>query len=417
MISSRDRIRLSLNHKEADRIPIDFGGMRSTGISTISYNRLLKKLCLDKNLAKMYDFVQQLAYPSEEVLKLFHIDVVDASRGFLPSDEDWRSWVLNDGTKCLIPKYLNIEIDENLNVFLKNDEGLILGKKPKNSLYIDHAYWVYKNLLKIPEEFKKTDLTKQMWATPTPEWYLDIFNDENYKTFINSIKEIYVNTDYAIMLGVGCSLFERGNYLRGMENFLCDLYTDKRGVERLLDTFLEGYLELLERVLKGVGKYVEILVFGDDLGTNTVPFFPKKKFREILKPRYKKMYDYVHAMSDCKIFLHSCGAVSEFIPDLVEIGMDILNPVQTSSYGMEPEKLKKEFGKHITFWGGGCDTIKILPYGSPKEVKEDVKKRINIFAEGGGFVFNQIHNILADVPPENIIAMFEAAYEYGFYKS
>jgi len=414
-MTPRERVKLSINHKESDRIPIDFGGMRSTGISIITYNKLRKKLGINDGLARMYDFIQQLAYPEQEILDLFHIDAIDTSRGFLKSNNEWREWTLNDGSRCLIPKYLNIEIDKDLTVFLKNEDGLILGKKPKSSLYIDQAYWVYGNLPSIPQDLDEEVLTKQMWAIPNPEWNIDIFDDNQYKLFINNIKDLYLNTGYAILLSVGCSLFERGNYLRGMENFLCDLYTDKKGVERLLDTFLEGYLELLKRVLKGVGKYVEILVFGDDLGTNTVPFFSKEKFREILKPRYKKMYDYVHAMSDCKIFLHSCGAISEFIPDLIEIGMDILNPVQTSSYGMEPEKLKKEFGKHITFWGAGCDTIKILPYGSPKEVKEDVKKRINIFAEGGGFVFNQIHNILADVPPENVIAMFEAAYEYGFY--
>ncbi|MHB8277527.1 MAG: uroporphyrinogen decarboxylase family protein [Candidatus Humimicrobiaceae bacterium] len=414
MVTSRERVLLALNHKEPDRVPIDFGGMRSTGISTISYNKLLKKLGIEKK-SRMYDFIQQLAYPDEEILKLFYVDIVDVSRYFLKSDNFWREWVLNDGSKCLIPKYLDIEINENSTVLLKNKEGLVLGKKPKDSLYTDHAYWVYKDFEKIPDKFEKSDLVKQMWAIPTPEWQQDIFNNESYKRFINNIKEASENTDYALILGIGCSLFERGNYLRGMENFLCDIYIGKRGVERLFDAFLEEYLKLLERVLSGVGKYIDILVFGDDLGSNQSTFFSKEKFRELFKPRYKKMYEYVHNKSKCKIFLHSCGAIYDFIPDLVEIGLDIINPVQTSASGMEPEKLKKEFGKDLTFWGGGCDTSKILPYGSPKDVKDDVEKRINIFAKGGGFIFNQVHNILADIPPENVIAMFESAYKYGFY--
>jgi uroporphyrinogen decarboxylase len=138
-------------------------------------------------------------------------------------------------------------------------------------------------------------------------------------------------------------------------------------------------------------------------------------FKEIFKPRYKKMWDFVHERSDCKVFLHSCGSVYELLPHLIDAGLDVLNPVQTTTANMEPEKLKREFGKYITFWGGGCNTRDVLPVKTAEEVKEDVKRRIDVFASGGGFVFNQIHNILADVPPENIIAMFEAAYKYGEY--
>jgi uroporphyrinogen decarboxylase len=154
-------------------------------------------------------------------------------------------------------------------------------------------------------------------------------------------------------------------------------------------------------------------MFSDDLGSQNGAFLSRDIFKKIFKPKYKKMYDFVHENSKSKVFLHSCGSLYELISELIEIGLDILNPVQTTAANMEPERLKKEFGRHVTFWGGGCNSRDILPSKSPKEVKEDVKRRIEILGKGGGFIFNSIHNILPEVPPENIVAMYEAAYEYG----
>ena len=414
-MKSRERVKMSINHKQVDRVPIDLGSMRSTGIATIAYNNLRKKLGITKGLAKMYDFIQQLAYPEKEIRDLFHVDVIDAGQAFLNNDSEWRKWTLNDGSKCLIPKYLNVEIDKEGTVLLKNNDNFILGKKPKSSLYVDQSYWVYKDLPKIPNTFNDKDLVKQLWAIPSPPWYLNIFNDNDYKLFINNIKKLHDETDYAIMLSVGCNLFETSNFLRGMENFLIDIYLDKNGTKRLIDKLVEGNMIFLDRVLKGVGEYVDLLQFGDDLGLQNGPFMSPDVFKEIFKPRYKKMWDFVHNNSNCKVFLHSCGSVYELLPHLIDAGVDVLNPVQTTTVNMEPERLKKEFGKYITFWGGGCNTQDVLPNKTPTEVKEDVKRRIEIFSKGGGFVFNQIHNILADVKPENVIAMLEAAYEYGKY--
>ncbi len=414
-MTSRERVKMAINHKEADRVPIDLGAMRSTGIATIAYNKLRKKLGLTKGPVRMYDFLQQLAYPEKKIMDMFYIDAIDAGQAFLKSDDNWREWTLNDNSKCLIPNYLNIQIDKDLTVLLKDKNNLVLGKKPKTSLYVDQAYWVYGDLPAIPDNFDEKDIVKNMWAIPFPPWHLDIFDDEQYKLFINNIKELYQTTDYSIMLAVGCNLFETGTFLRGIENFLCDIYLDKKGVKRLLDFLVQRYLRLLDRVLKGVGEYVDILQVGDDLGSQNGPFMSPDLFREIFKPGYKKMWDFVHNNSNCKIFLHSCGSIYELIPDLIDAGVDILNPVQTTTANMEPERLKEEFGKDITFWGGGCDTQYVLSTASPDKVKEDVKRRIDVFAKNGGFVFNQIHNILADVPPENVVAMLEAAYEYGKY--
>jgi uroporphyrinogen decarboxylase len=415
-MNSRERVRMAIDHREADRVPIDLGGMRSTGIAAIAYNKLRKKLNINNSLPRMYDFLQQLSFPEKEVMDMFHIDAIDAGQGFLKDSSKWRKWTLNDGSECLIPGYLNVEIGKDQTVYLKNDEGIILGKKPKSSLYVDQSWRPYEDMDKIPENIVEEDLTREMWSIPDPEWSLDIFDDEHYKLFIKNIKDLYDNTDYAVLLIVGCGLFEKGTYLRNFENFLVDIYIDKKGVERLHARLMERYMRLLDRVIKGVGDYVDILVFGgDDLGGNDGGWMSPDIFRELFKPKYKKMWDFIHSNSGCKVFLHSCGSIYEYIPDLIDAGVDILNPVQTTAANMEPEKLKKEFGKDVTFWGGGCNTRDVLVFGSPEKVKEDVKRRISIFGEGGGYVFNQIHNILADVPPENVIAMLQAAHEYGIY--
>lgn len=189
---------------------------------------------------------------------------------------------------------------------MKSDESILLGKKPKTSLYVGQAYWVYRDLPAIPDTFDEKDMARHLWAVPSPPGYLNIFDDNVYQSFIDNIKKLHEETEYAIVLSVGCSLLEKGNFLRGIENFLCDIYLDKNGTERLLDKLVEGYMELLDRVIKGVGKYVDLLQFGDDLGTQGGPFISPDVLKKIFKPRYKKMWDFVHDKSDCKIFLHSC---------------------------------------------------------------------------------------------------------------
>ena len=415
-MNSRKRIKLAVNHKEPDRIPIDFGAMRSTGISIVAYSKLRNELGVKSGLPKMYDFIQQLAYPEKEVRDLFHIDAIDAGQAFLEELNQWREWKLNDGTKCLIPNYLNIEIDDESNVYVKDNNNLILGKKPKSSLYVDQTYWVYGDLPRIPENFSNDDLTKFIWSIPSPPWHLNIFNDKQYGLFIKTIKNLHDTTDYTIMLAVGCNLFETGTWLRKMDNFLCDIYIDKNRVKKLISRLVENNLIFLDRVLKGVGNYVDLLQFGDDLGSQNMPFMSPDVFVDVFVPGYKKMWDFIHENYNCKVFLHSCGSIYELLGSLIDAGIDILNPVQTTAANMEPEKLKKEFGRYITFWGGGCNTRDILPFKAPKEIKEDVKRRIEAFKSGGGFVFSQIHNIQADVPIENIVAMFDAAYEYGRYR-
>lgn len=215
------------------------------------------------------------------------------------------------------------------------------------------------------------------------------------------------------MIVIGCNLFEWGTFLRRMDNFLMDLVAEPEQVKRLLDALMERHLAVLEKACRAVGDIADVIRFGDDLGMNSGPFMSPKTYRDLFEPRHTILCDYVHKNSGMKTFLHSCGSIRALLPDLIEAGYDVINPVQTNCFGMEAEGLKKDFGKDICFWGGGCDTKQVLPNGTPAEVKDDVKRRLEILAPGGGFVFNTVHNILPDVPPQNIVAMFEAIEEFN----
>ncbi len=220
------------------------------------------------------------------------------------------------------------------------------------------------------------------------------------------------STDRALMIVVGCNLFEWGTFVRRMDNFMMDLYLDPVNVERLLDALMEKHLGFLEKVCTSVGDIVDIVRFGDDLGMDSGPFMDPATYRQLFKPRHKALCDYVKSHSTMHTFLHSCGSIYDLMPDLIEAGFEIINPVQTTCRDMEPEKLKREFGNDITFWGGGADTRTVLNRATPAEVKKHVIERCRILSPGGGFVFNTVHNILPEVPPENIVAMFEALEEY-----
>jgi uroporphyrinogen decarboxylase len=198
-----------------------------------------------------------------------------------------------------------------------------------------------------------------------------------------------------------------------MDNFLMDLMVDPGNVEKLLDELMKRHLATLEKVCQSVGDIVDIIRFGDDLGTTQGPFMEPEIYRQLFKPRHKILCDYVKENSQMHTYIHSCGSISLLMPDLIDAGIEIFNPVQTNAHLMEPEFLKKEFGKDCTFWGGGIETAGVLNNAAPGEIRDQVLNRLEVFSEGGGFVFNTVHNILPDVPPENIVAMFDAIDEFN----
>jgi uroporphyrinogen decarboxylase len=288
----------------------------------------------------------------------------------------------------------------------------MIAKMPHTSSFYDGTYVAYPD--EIPQDL--SDLDIQMDRVLWQKMVHSPWDHSSEKDFWISLREktaaLKENSDRALMIVCGCNLFEWGTFLRRIDNFLCDLIIDTQGVERLLDALMERHLRTLEKVCSAVGDLCDILRFGDDLGIDSGPFMKPETYRTLFKPRHKILATYVHQHSSMKTFLHSCGSIHALLPDLIEAGYDIINPVQISAHHMEPERLKADFGRDITFWGGGVDTRKVLNHSSPQEVKDHIKKNLDIFAPGGGYVFNTVHNILPDVPPKNIEAMFEALDEY-----
>lgn len=221
------------------------------------------------------------------------------------------------------------------------------------------------------------------------------------------------STGKALVMSGGVKLLELGFFIRRMDNFLTDLMMDEPKLSEMLDILVDMHLAGLEKKCSNLGDLVDVVRFGDDLGMTSGPLIDIETFRKHFKPRYKILCDYVKQNSNMKIFMHSCGSVKQFIPDFIDVGIDILNPVQTNCHDMDPAQLKKEFGKDIVFWGGGVDTASILNMATPDEVRKDVLKRCEIFSKDGGFVFAPIHNILSEVPPENIVAAYNAVKEFN----
>jgi len=398
-MTSRERVLTTLQHKEPDKVPIDFGGMRSTGIMAIAYNRLKRHLGLKGGETRVYDPTQQLAEPEEEILDLFEVDVVDLNNSLGIRAEKWRDWTLPDGSlgKMPVTSYPVWEKEE----WVLKDGLRTRARMPESCLY-------FENCNQILEHVETTaDMRRIRWKT--------YFTDEDLREFEEKGKFLCENTDYAIMGGFGGNILECGQEVRGWENFMSDLVGNRSFAEDLMDELVEMHLTNLKGFLQAVGSYIQIIQMGEDLGTQETSQISLQMYRELVKPRHRKIYQYVKEHSSLYVFLHSCGSIYNLIPDLIEIGVDILNPVQTSAANMDPVQLKREFGSKITFWGGGCDTQSVLPYATTEELEAHVKERIGIFAPGGGFVFTQVHNVQANVPPENVVAMFNAAKKHREY--
>jgi uroporphyrinogen decarboxylase len=216
------------------------------------------------------------------------------------------------------------------------------------------------------------------------------------------------STDRAIVGLFGGNLLEIGQMLFRNDNFLMMLAGEPLRAHRLLDQLVELHLDNLEKFMGSVGPYLDVINFGDDLGMQLGPQISPRMYREFFQPRHKFLWQTAKKLGTVKVMLHTCGDIYALLPLLIEAGLDIVNPVQTTCKEMEPARLKRQFGKEMVFWGGGCNTRSVLPCGTPEEVRADVRKNVQILAPGGGFVFQQIHNVMADVPPENLVAMLEA---------
>lgn len=412
-MTSRERVLTSIAHQQPDRVPIDLGATPSSGISTIAYYNLKKHLGLTTGHTRVYDVVQQLAQPEEDMLARFHVDVIDVGRAFNTRDEDWYDIILPTGQEVQFPAWFK-PVQQPSGAWDAFDaEGERIATMPLKATFFDQTCFPY--LDGYPDNFK--DLSRLMakihWAGLAHSPWDHAGESDFWQQLREKALYLRQNTDKALLIVAGCNLFEWGTFLRRIDNFLMDLLLDPDNVERLLDALMEIHLQTLDKVCTAVGDVVDIIRFGDDLGTDMGPFMAPDTYRQLFKPRHTLLCNYVKKHSQMHPFLHSCGSIYKILPDLIEAGFEIINPVQTNVRDMEPERLKKEFGRDVTFWGGGADTRHILNRGTPAEVKANVKHSLEALAPGGGYVFNTIHNILPDVPPENILAMYEAVEEFN----
>lgn len=411
-MNSRERVLASINHVEPDHLPVDLGSTPSSGISAIAYDNLLGYLPLKNKRNWVYDVVQQVTQPSAEVLDYFRIDTVDLGRTFNTRDEDWYDYTLPNGRTAQQPKWFRPRKIAGGPYFVyKNNEPIAV--MPAATFSYDQI--VYPFLNGYPEKYE-SNLDEAMgrihWAALAHSPWDHAGEAGFWEQLRAYAMELRKTSDRLIVLSAGCNLFEWGTFVRRLDNFIMDLKRAPAEVERFLDALMLRHLASLEKICHAVGNTVDVIRLGDDLGMNTGPLMGPETYRRLFKPRHMELCTYIHAHSKMHTFLHSCGSIYKLIPDLIEAGFEILNPVQTNARDMEPERLKKEFGSSVTFWGAGADTRSILNQGTPSEVKDHVRRNIEILSPGGGFIFNTIHNILPDVPPQNIVAMYKAVDEY-----
>jgi uroporphyrinogen decarboxylase len=381
-MNSRERVITALNHEEPDRVPIDLGGSVVTSISLLTYEAVRNRLGLPKIPICVLEKVQQIAQIDDDIIDMFGVDV-------LP--------VFANPPSCQ-PVFIN---ETSGAVSFQDDFGATL-RRPKGCFYYE---W---------QDFPLTEpsiiaMEKMAWPDPA--------DPARYHGLGDRVKKLRLSTDKALlgMAPCGHDLFNQLFRVRGMENGLMDLILELEFVEAFFKRLSETICTAQRLFLAEVGDLIDVHFAADDLAGQFGPLIHPELYRRVVKPHQARIMETIKQGTRAKIFYHSCGAVSEFIDDLIDMGVDILNPVQVTASGMDTAVLKKRYGKRLTFWGGGCDTQWTLWQGSTRQVRDEVKRRIRDLAPGGGFVFNPVHNIQPFVPAENVMAMYAAAQEFGQY--
>lgn len=389
-MDSRQRLLTTLEHREPDRVPYDLGSTQVTGIHVVAYRGLREALGLPAVTPTICDEVQGLALPDDDLLDRLGADV----RGLFPLNSH------NDRVPERIRRVPKGE-DEEVEAFV--DEWGITQHRP-------YPGGLYFTAVQHPLDGPITadDVARHPWPDT---------GDPRRIAGLRELALAYRTQGRAVMIkGVLAGIFEMAQRVRGMAPLMMDLASDEALSAALLDKMVELKLAFWEMALPQLRDVVDVVSEADDYGTQASQLISPRMFRRLFKPRLARLFSGIKALApDAKLFFHSCGNVRPLLPDFIEIGVDILNPIHVRATGMNPVELKRDFGKDIVFWGGGVDTQDVLPHGTPAEVRDEVRRNIEALAPGGGFVFNTVHNIQADVPPENIVAMIEAVREYGVY--
>lgn len=412
-MTSRERVEKAVNHQLPDRVPRDLGTTLVTGVHASTYAKLKQALGIANGHVRVYDPFQILAeveLPVRRALKIDTIGIQLPKTVFGYRNEQWKPFRLFDGTEVLVSKHFQFDTLENGDIvqYPRGDRSASpSAKMPKDGYYFD--------VLVRQEPIVESELDARQWA----EESYGVYTDEDLRFLEEKSKLYFENTDFAVIGNFGGAAFSNIAYvpgphlanprgIRDPEEWLASMITRKQYIRDIHRCQFEIQMKNLQLYHQAVGERIQIIYMsGTDFGAQEGPFISPLMFRELFKPYLKQMNDWVHANTTWKTFYHTCGSVVDFLDDFVEAGFDILNPVQISARGMDPQFLKAEYGDRLVFWGGAVDTQYTLPFATPAEVRSEARRNVEIFSRGGGYVFTPVHNIQANVPVENILALFE----------
>jgi len=403
-MNHRQRVLTALCHQEPDRVPMDLGGTMDSTIMAVPYHALRRHLGLGAGTTRVADVYQHTALVEEDVRQALGVDVVFVS----DEPNEWRSGTLPDGSLAEFPAQFLPQLQDDGSQVTFDAAGNAVLRMPRGGHYFDPVYSPLAGATSV------RDIEKHVAAIESYDRPSHL--DKSYKELAKKARALREETDYLLVGFFGGHIFQASQSLRGWETFLVDLLLNQKFAEALMDQLAEANMRRFARFAETVGPYVDVVQFEDDLGMQDRPILRPDLYRRVVKPYHEKLFRFAKSRCDAYLLLHTDGAVAPFIPDFIEMGVDMLNPVQVSAAGMDTKVLKREFGRDITFWGGGCDSQRVLPFGTPDEVADEVRRRIDDLAPGGGFVFSPIHNVQTGVPPENVVAMFGTAREYGVYR-
>ncbi len=393
-MTSKERVFRAVQHRETDRVPLDLGATLVTGIHAYSYSRLKEHLGLSKGLVEIIDTYQFLARVEDDVLERFSIDVLPLFGAYDPlgvkCGVGLKEWTMPNGDSCLTSKDFNPEPQSDGSHLLEKSGSLF--RIPKDGFYFD----AIRPALAEVEDMEDIEML----------FGFNGFTQEQADYYRKEAERLH-GSERAVV-GEIFATFEIEFYF-GYEQGMMNLLTNKQMMIDFLERLTEMYKRNFILFRDAVGDAVDIITVYKDLGNQNGPSVNPVVVREVFMPPMKRFVQYVKENSDYAVMLHACGSIYEFIPDIIDCGFDILNPVQISARNMEPGRLKREFGEELCFWGGGVDTQRMLPFGTPEEVREQVRENAAVFSDGGGFVFNPVHNIQTGVPVENIVAAYDEA--------
>lgn len=418
MATSRERLNQTLNHMEPDELVVDLGSTPITGINANALARLRDALKLEKRRVKISEPLQLLGEVEEDVRRALHLDCVEISTGtnmFGFSNAGRKPFTMQSGLQVDVPTDFNTTVDESGRTYLYPQGDLSVppsGMMPKGGFFFDN---ITRGNVDVDDAVSGKEDFKDDFV---------LYTDEQLRELERQCDYYYNNTDYGIvysgaLVSIGDFALVPGpnvkhpTGVRSLPDFMMAHYLIPDYIHEVFEMHLECGLKNAEMIRQACGNKIQaVYISGTDFGTQKGPFMSLDSFREFYKPYYKKINDWVHQNTTWKTFYHTCGAVMSFLQDFYEAGIDILNPVQLSANGMDGKILKEEWGDKFVFWGGGIDTQHTLPFGTPEEVYQEVSERLELFARGGGFVFNTIHNIQSQTSAENMMAMFSAVEDY-----